>query len=318
MNTALAHNPGIRSITTLSDVASRVHDLSKGCTDRHVPVKDISFENLETVKLNGDTHALTPIAQGSIANRLGIPIQYLKKCPESVQAFNLNHWIKKEKNEELFFRFDGDEVRAVFTPRYKPADNVAVLERLFSMDYSPNQPVQCNIDKQFMSLSILIKEGNFRINGDQFTPGISISNSEVGLASLGIAAFCLRLICTNGMVSSTQVCDSFKHVSENLLDKLPDVINNMSHKLETEKEQFKISMKSKVDNPSSTIDSFNMQYQLGQLEKEAVEWAFLWEHGHTIFHIVNTYTKAAQFSKLTAESQFRLQKVGGNILSMLN
>ena len=318
MSTALAHSPGIKSITTLRDVASNVHELSARCTDRFVPVKNISFKNLNTVRLNGDTHPLSPIAQGSIACRFGIPIQYLKKCPESVQAYNLNHWIKKEKNEELFFRFDGDEVRAVFTPRYKPADNMAVLERLFSMGYSPDQPVQCNLDKQFMSLSILIKEGNFSVNGDRFTPGISVSNSEVGLASLGIAAFCLRLVCTNGLVSTTRVRDSFKHVSEKLLDRLPDVINNMSHKLDTERERFRISMESRVDNPSSTIDSFNRQYQLGKPEVEAVEWATPFEHGNTMFHIINTYTRAAQYSKLTAESQFRLQKVGGNILSMLN
>jgi hypothetical protein len=37
------------------------------------------------------------------------------------------------------------------------------------------------------------------------TPGVSVSNSEVGLACLSIAAFFLRLICTNGMVSATEV-----------------------------------------------------------------------------------------------------------------
>jgi hypothetical protein len=43
-----------------------------------------------------------------------------------------------------------------------------------------------------MSLSILDGKKAFDINGDKFKPGISISNSEVGLASLSIAAFILR------------------------------------------------------------------------------------------------------------------------------
>ena len=37
-----------------------------------------------------------------------------------------------------------------------------------------------------------------------------------------------------------------------------------------------------------------------------------------MFHIVNSYTRAAQYPTLSAESGYRLQKVGGNILAMLN
>jgi hypothetical protein len=39
-----------------------------------------------------------------------------------------------EKNEELFFRFDSDEVRAIFSPRYPPVDDFEVLERLDFLD----------------------------------------------------------------------------------------------------------------------------------------------------------------------------------------
>lgn len=37
----------------------------------------------------------------------------------------------------------------------------------------------------------------------------------------------------------------------------------------------------------------------------------------TMFNIVNTYTRAAQFKDLPAETSYRRQKVGGNILGML-
>ena len=42
------------------------------------------------------------------------------------------------------------------------------------------------------------------------------------------------------------------------------------------------------------------------------------ESGDTMFNIVNTYTRASQMKSLPAESSYRLQRVGGNILSMLN
>ena len=129
----------------------------------------------------------------------------------------MNHWIKEEKNEKLFVRFDGDEVRALFTPKYKPVDNFEVLERMDSLGYVSSTPVQCHLDAEFMSLSILDGKNSFKINGDKITPGISISNSEVGLASLSIAAFFLRLICTNGLVSKTEIAASYKHVSPKYL-----------------------------------------------------------------------------------------------------
>ncbi|MGI6455041.1 MAG: hypothetical protein ACOX5R_05390 [bacterium] len=44
----------------------------------------------------------------------------------------------------------------------------------------------------------------------------------------------------------------------------------------------------------------------------------LQEQGDTMFHIINTYTKSAQYPDLNAESQFRLQRTGGSTLAMLN
>ena len=69
-------------------------------------------------------------------------------------------------------------------------------------------------------MSIIDGKKTFDINGDRFRPGLSISNSEVGLSSLSIAAFVLRLICTNGMVSKTQVAASYRHVSSKILTEM--------------------------------------------------------------------------------------------------
>ncbi len=75
--------------------------------------------------------------------------------------------------------------------------------------------------------------------------------------------------------------------------------------------------KSKVDNPLGTIESSNKQFQLGEKERGAVEWGWNQEVGKTMFHVVNAYTRAAQFDALPAEASYRLQKVGGAILGMV-
>ena len=230
----------------------------------------------------------------------------------------MNHWIEHEKNDQLFLRFDGLDVRAIFTPRYKPVDNFEVMTRLDDMGYGPDTQVQCSVDPGFMSLSILDGKKAFEINGDKFKLGISISNSEVGLASLSIAAFILRLVCTNGMVSKTEISASYRHVSTKILDEFPATMDKVSLELGAQKHKIGLSMESSVDNPMSTIENFNRQFNLNQPQKDAVEWAWPQEMGENMFAVVNTYTRASQFKDLSAENSYQLQRVGGNILGMLN
>ncbi len=77
-------------------------------------------------------------------------------------------------------------------------------------------------------------------------------------------------------------------------------------------------MESKVDDTLKTIETFNRQFNLNQPQKEAVEWAWPQEMGDNMFAVVNTYTRALQFKSLSAENKYQLQRVGGNILGMLN
>ena len=67
------------------------------------------------------------------------------------------------------------------------------------------------------------------------------------------------------------------------------------------------------------IISFNRQINLNQPQKEEVEWTWPQERvGDNMFAVVNTYTRASQFRGLSAENSYSLQRVGGNILGMLN
>ena len=306
--------------TTLEKVYDRVDVMSQNCVDHNVNVGEIIFDSLDLIRISGEDHHVRPVAQREISARLGIPYNYLKKCPQDIQSDNLNYWIKHEKNEELFFRFDGEnksDVRAIFTTKYVPVDNFEALYKLDQLGYKPETKVQCSLDPEFMSLSIPDGNRSFDINGDKYTPGISISNSEVGLASLSISAYILRLICTNGLISKTQESSSYRHVSTKILSEFPAVLEKVSAELGNKRDQFKISMDSVVDNPDSSMESFNRQFQLNNIEKEAVEWGWCHDVGETMFHVIQAYTKGAQFNNLSAESSFKLQRTGGNILAMV-
>ena len=96
-------------------------------------------------------------------------------------------------------------------------------------------------------------------------------------------------------------------------------MDKVSYELGAQKHKIGLSMESPVDDPLKTIETFNRQFNLNQPQKEAVvEWAWPQEMGNNMFAVVNTYTRAAQWDELSAESSFRLSRVGGNILGMLN
>ena len=66
-----------------------------------------------------------------------------------------------------------------------------------------------------------------------------------------------------------------------------------------------------------TMETFNRQFALSKEEKAAASWGRQREGGDTMFHVVNAYTRGAQFEGLSATSGYRLQKVGGMILEMV-
>lgn len=311
-------------MTTLGALAERVGTASTNHTDKMIPVKRIHFPNgIESVVVGNDEYTLREQAQRQLSARLGIPHPYLKKCPRGLQESQLNHWLRFEENEQLFFRFDRREVRAIFTPRYKAVDNVEIIEELFSMGYTHETRVQARYDSEFLSVSIPDGTKTFDINGlgDRITPGISVSNSEVGVAAVSVSAFLWRLVCSNGMVGVTTASLSKRHISSTVLEGFPSMLEEATKGVSAMRRDFKISIDTRVANPTATFEKLNRQFLLSDCEREATQWGYEQEPGDEgdvrMFHIANAYTKGSQLPGLSAHSSTRLQRAGGQVISMV-
>ena len=144
----------MNNITVLENVyrAGRYH--VPGCHDSLIPVKDISFENLDTIKIAGDTFLKTHCPE---IDRLA-PGDSLITWPNAPPKFKSRPdelLVEHEKNEEMVFQVDGREVRRVFTPKYKPIDQLDVVLELYGMGYWPETQVQCHLDVPLCFLSIM-------------------------------------------------------------------------------------------------------------------------------------------------------------------
>jgi len=174
------------------------------------------------------------------------------------------------------------------------------------------------LDQNIMVLQVPEPQRMFGLSEkDRIVPGISIANSEVGILALSIEAFYYRLVCSNGMIAKTAVDARYKHISHKVLDEFPRVLEGVVSQSRNGRDQFLVSAQTPVDNPEQSIETFARQFQLSHKEAEVVKQAFYLEQGATMFHIIQAFTRAAQNPGLSPTDAYRLEKVGGYILSMV-
>ena len=307
---------------TLSEAKDIVLEESRGNYDTQVPANEISFLNLQQIEIGNFTANLDYTAQTQICNKIKVPYSYLKKCEANLQAKNLNYWIEKLENKILFLRMnslDHPRVRAIFTNRYKPLDNLEVIKKIGAETGRDDIPVTLSLDKLMMKIDMLDMEGRFDLQGEHQS-GLSIVNSEIGYSSAKIAAFILRLICTNGMVVRDNTgMSSRRHVTENLMDNFikPFLNNGYKDTIEKAKNNLKYSIESKVASPISTIGSFSERFKLNAIEHSAAVWGWEQDPGENMFSIVQAFTKGEQYPELNVLQQNNMQTIGGKILGLV-
>lgn len=311
----------MRGTDTLERVGQRIADMAERNHDEMIPVVDMEFNSLDNMYVAGKQVEILPSAQRLFANRLRVPYSYISRCPVDLQAENLNHWLKQEAQERdtLFCRFNnGSRLRAVFTERYTALDNLDIVYTMLEHGFDPGREIHYCLDDELMVLKVPDPAKAFDVGGnDKVIPGIGLSNSEVGVLAFSIEAYFYRLACTNGLIAKTAVSSKFRHISRKGLEEFPDIIRQVVYESERSQSQFRLSLESPVDDPLSSITTFNRQFQVGKTPAEAVERGYFMEPGYSMFHVVNAYTRGAQEQGLAVSDSFLLERVGGLILAMV-
>ena len=174
--------------------------------DKTVPATAVSMDAAsgELVVKNGVStgYPLQEQATELLAERLRIPHPYLLRCPPELRAENVNHWLRGLKDKPLLLRFDGSEVRAVLTARYRPLDNLDLVRMLQTAAETKNLgcTVRCEWSPTRFVAHVAVPQLERRVVAESYLGGLMIGNSEVGLGRVRLDALLLRLICTNGMI----------------------------------------------------------------------------------------------------------------------
>lgn len=310
----------MKGTATLENVIQTVHAMSADYFDETIPLTDMEFDSAKNMWIAGKPVEILPSAQKLFSNRLRVPYSYLTRCPEDLQAQNLNFWLaeEKKKRQTLFCRFDGNRLRAIFTDRYEPIDNMEVLSKMMEYGFSPVQEVRYALGNEMLAVSVPDHSSAFQVLGkDKIVPGISIANSEVGILALTIDAFFYRLVCSNGLIAKTSVDAKYKHISRRGIENFNLALENVISQSRHAQNSFQISTQTPVSNAIASIETFARQFQLPQDETEIVKQAYHQEEGATMFHIINAFTRAAQFPELAIDISHQMERIGGAILGMV-
>ncbi len=157
--------------------------------------------------------APTQFALGQIASHYKIPMAYVDRMTQAgagpLLAQNLAYWFAEQPSTRLLRTRPGEtgKLRAFLSRRYRPLDNYKLAEAVIPQLERPGVHV--------MSARITDTHFSFQATSDRVTAevrrgdivqaGVVIANSEVGASSLRISPMVYRLICTNGLISGSEL-----------------------------------------------------------------------------------------------------------------
>jgi hypothetical protein len=156
---------------------------------------------------NPISYGIDNYCHNQIAQRLKIPKAYYDKMTEEAPdllAYNVNNWFNRTP-EKRMLRILDDNARAFLSDSYRPLDNIDLLTCVLPIisDYKC-EVASCDVTSKKLYLKVLFPEMMGEVSvGDAVQAGLCISNSEIGAGSLRVEPLVYRLVCSNGMITSS-------------------------------------------------------------------------------------------------------------------
>ena len=294
-----------------------LHETARGHHDHTVSADDLHVDEITGtlhVRSLSKDYDFKPLALSQIATKLKIPATYLQRCPNSLRARNINHWLSKQ-NSEVLVRCDGDQVRAILSGRYNPVSNTDIASWLIQR-FDRDTNIRFEITDSHMNVNILDPKDYLVSPGDALNKGISVRNSEVGLARVEVSGFIYRQVCLNGMIMAEPSQRwSKRHIGNGSIStETQSAIERLKDAPNTAIEGFTALHGVHVADMPGLFERVAGRYTFTDAQSTAVTEAFKVEPGETLYHAVNAVTRGANSESLSLEHRHYLQECGGQML----
>lgn len=250
-------------------------------------------------------------ALDQIAARVRAPANYLRRCPPELLAENLNYWLERMEGE-LLVRFDGDEVRALLSDRYRPVSHLEVVHSLLRT-CPAEAPVRWEMDATRIVLQVMRPSPERSLLG-----GVTAQNSETGHCLVELNALVYRVVCTNGLIlPGGEVTVRRRHTRDAnaTLEEVRRTISEAWPRAARHADRFDAMRMIRALPVEPVFERINREHALNAGQVEAVQSAYAIEPGYTLFDIINAYTRAGNAPQLELSERTQLQHVGGRVLA---
>ncbi|MCA8936477.1 MAG: DUF932 domain-containing protein [Planctomycetes bacterium] len=304
--------------TTVAELQDTLADRARGHHDITVRAGQLRYDaDIGAIEVQGHReYGLRTLALNQIAAKLGVPAQYLRKCPWDLRAENINHWLNENRTRSFMLRCDGDEVRAVLSDRYAPVDHLPLAGWLAD-SFGPDARLRYEVSEEVLHVQFVNGEGHNAGVNDWLHPGVGITNSEVGLARVQVRGLLFRTICLNGLIlSGGEENWTRRHIgSVELAGDVQKAIRRVQDAAANGTNRFAGLQGIRVPDMTALFERITKHYELTQAEHETVLAAHQIEPGDTLYAGVNAVTRAGNAYDLPLDSRLKLQDIGGRILT---
>jgi hypothetical protein len=238
----------------------------------------------------------TACADGDLADKLGIPIKYLRRCraegKTALLDHNLNTWLRELGDYKLFTRALIDEgpgaggdtgiARAVLSSSYRVIDNLDVLYTVLEGVRAAGVAVniaQCDLSETRMFVKIACPEigeyapallrnytspfsGARGADNPLVFAGFVVSNSEVGAGRTTITPQLTVEVCSNGM---TMTRDALRET--HLGTRMDEGVVRWSE--DTKRAEIELISRQARDAVSTFLDRDYVRAKLAEIERDA-------------------------------------------------
>jgi hypothetical protein len=303
---------------TVAELQDVLADRARGHHDLTVRAGELRYDpELGMIEVQGRRdYGLRPLALSQIAAKLGVPANYLRKCPWDLRAENINHWLNENRGRSFMLRCDGDEIRAVLSERYAAVDHLPLASWLAD-SFGSDAQLRFELSDTILHVQFVNGRGHDAGNNDWLHPGVGITNSEVGLARVQISGLLFRTICLNGLIMRGGSEEwRRRHIGNvNLAEQVRQAINRVQEAAKQGTSRFAGLQGIRVPDMPGLFERITKHYELTTPEHEAVVAAFDAEPGTSLYAGVNAVTRAGNSYQLPLDSRLKLQEVGGRIIS---
>lgn len=343
---------------TLEAFAAKITATAQSARDFILPASQLRMTDLgEIAFTTRDEGILLPAnvtASQQIASYCEIPLEYYKRCPASLRATQVNHWMGTHESDKRLVRTADGHVRALLSDRYRPLDNYDLAAHVLpiiqeagltveSADITDTKLYLKCIDASIMA-EMDFNDSHHGIhdgNRDILHPLVVITNSETGHGSLSVTDGLFRVVCKNGLIAEKRVrknhagdrraqdanldsalevyCDDTRKAMDNALwmqvaDMTRSAVSRVRFELLVDKMREAKTGK-KIAKPDVACEVVRKRFSLTEVESSGILGHLAAGGDLSRFGMLNAVTRYAQDVELYDRST-ELERLGGQILDL--